>query len=144
MLFRSRLDLIVDRRGVTISIPEAGVFAVGDDELSDAARDLMAQVAATVADFRNDLLVEGHADNVPIRTSRFRSNWDLSAARASRVVEFLIERGIDPGRLSATGYGEFRPRVANDSPASRAVNRRVDVVIATPDATSLPSVGSAP
>ena len=82
--------------------------------------------------------------SVPIRTSRFRSNWDLSAARASRVVEFLIERGIEPGRLSATGYGEFRPRVANDSPASRAVNRRVDVVIATPDAAQVPSVGSAP
>jgi chemotaxis protein MotB len=60
---------------------------------------------------------------------RFQSNWDLSAARASRVVEFLIVRGIAPVRLSAAGYGEFHPRVPNASAAARASNRRIDLVI---------------
>jgi len=124
-----RLDVIVDRRGVILSIPEAGTFSTGHDELSPVARDLVGRIAATVADFPNAVRVEGHTDDVPISTVRFRSNWDLSAARASRVVEFLIEQGIPPQRLSATGYGEFHPRVPNDSDGARASNRRVDLVI---------------
>jgi chemotaxis protein MotB len=76
------------------------------------------------------LRVEGHTDDVPIHTVRFRSNWNLSTARATRVVEFLSTRaGIAPARLSAAGYGEFHPRGPNDSPAGRARNRRVDIVV---------------
>ena len=80
--------------------------------------------------------VEGHTDDVPIHTPRFQSNWDLSAARASRVVELLIARGVEPERLSATGYGEFHPRVANTSSESRASNRRIDLVILNAATTS--------
>ena len=66
---------------------------------------------------------------MPIHNVRFASNWDLSAARASRVVEFLMARGHDPGRLSATGFAEFHPRVPNTSAEARASNRRIDLVI---------------
>ena len=125
----SRLDLIVDRRGITLSIPEAGTFSIGQDELSPAARELVTGIAATIAQFPNPVRIEGHTDDVPIHTVRFRSNWDLSAARASRVVELLIDWGLPPARLSATGFAEFHPRVPNDSEAARAMNRRVDVVI---------------
>ena len=70
---------------------------------------------------------------MPIRTARYGSNWELSTARASAVVAFLIESArFDPVRLSAAGYGEFHPRVANDSAANRASNRRVDVVVLNP------------
>jgi chemotaxis protein MotB len=124
-----RLELIVDRRGVTLSVPEAGTFATGRDELSEAAHDLVGRIAATLDRFPNAVRVEGHTDDVPIHNVRFTSNWDLSAARASRVVEFLIARGLEPDRLSATGYAEFHPRVANRSPESRASNRRIDLVI---------------
>ena len=124
-----RLDLIVDRRGVILSIPEAGTFSTGRDELSEQAQALMAQISVTVARFRSPVRVEGHTDDIPIHTMRFQSNWDLSAARASRVVEYLIAHGIGAGRLSATGYGEFHPRVVNDSDRARASNRRVDLVI---------------
>ena len=127
------VNLIVDRRGITLSIPETGSFSTGQDELSVRARGLLVGIAETVQAFSNPIRVEGHTDDVPIHTVRFRSNWDLSAARASRVVEYLIERGgLDPERLSATGFAEFHPRVPNDSQASRASNRRIDVVILDP------------
>ena len=128
-LSSERLKLFVDRRGVTLSIPEAGTFGVGRDELSTAARDLIGHVGRTLERFPNAVRVEGHTDDVPIHNVRFASNWDLSAARASRVVELLIREGLAPGRLSVTGYGEFRPRAPNDSADSRASNRRIDLVI---------------
>ena len=145
-LSQERLNVIVDRRGVIISVPEAGTFSTGNDELSNEARDLMARIAASVSGFSNAIRVEGHADNVPIRTTRFLSNWDLSAARASRVVEVLIQTGIEPERLSATGYAEFQPRVPNDSEASRALNRRIDLVITNGEvaADGQPVQGSTP
>lgn len=134
-LAANRLTLIEDQRGVTISIPEAGTFSVGHDELSATAQDLIGRVAGTLTNFGNPVRVEGHTDDVPIHTVRFISNWDLSAARASRVVEFLIQRGLQPARLSATGYAEFHPRVANDSDSARASNRRVDLVVLSADAS---------
>ena len=139
-----QLNLIIDRRGITLSIPESGTFSTGQDELSTSARTLVTDIARTIAQFANPVRVEGHTDDVPIHTIRFRSNWDLSAARASRVVEYMIEQGLPPQRLSATGYGEFHPRVRNDSDANRASNRRVDVVILNPtaDAAETPAVAS--
>ncbi len=128
-LAAEHLRLSLDRRGVTLSIPEAGTFGVGRDELSDGAQALVERVATTLSRFPNNVRVEGHTDDVPIHTARFQSNWDLSAARASRVVEFLINRGLQPARLSATGYGEFHPLTPNTSAAARASNRRIDLVI---------------
>jgi chemotaxis protein MotB len=125
-----QIDARTDRRGLILSIPEAGVFGIGSDELSPSAQLLIERLAKTVARMPNPLRVEGHTDDLPIHTLRFRSNWDLSTARATRVVEFLMESGgIAPKRLSAAGYAEFRPRVLNDSTAGRAQNRRVDLVI---------------
>jgi len=132
-----RLDIVADHRGLVLSIPEAGLFPIGTDEISPEARALIARVAAMLANVPNPVRVEGHTDDLPIHTARFRSNWDLSAARASRVIEVMIEGGgIDARRLSAAGYAEFRPRVLNTSPDTRKQNRRVDVVILN-DATAL-------
>jgi chemotaxis protein MotB len=139
-----RLELIVDRRGVTLSIPEAGTFATGQDELSESAQTLVGRVASTLNRFGNAVRVEGHTDDVPIHNLRFASNWDLSAARASRVVEFLIARGFEPARLSATGYAEFHPRVANDSDEMRAINRRIDIVVLNAATTSAEEPEPAP
>ena len=131
-----RIELIVDRRGVTISIPEAGTFATGRDELSETAQALVARVALTLNRFGNLVRVEGHTDDVPIHNVRFASNWALSAGRASRAVEFLIARGLEPARLSATGYAEFHPRVPNESAEARASNRRIDLVVLNAATTS--------
>lgn len=125
-----RLELIEDARGLVVSLPESATFAPASTEITPGALDLIARVARAVEPFGHQLRVEGHTDDVPISTPRFRSNWELSTARASTVIRFLVENvRFDPIRLSAAGYGEYHPRVANDSPANRARNRRVDIVI---------------
>jgi chemotaxis protein MotB len=125
-----RIDLRADRRGLVLSIPETGLFDVGSDEIAPSAQALIGRLATTLATIPNSVRVEGHTDDLPIHTPRFRSNWDLSAARATRVIEFLVDRaGVAPQRLSVAGYAEFRPRVPNASPEGRAQNRRVDLVI---------------
>jgi chemotaxis protein MotB len=140
-----QLEITMESRGLVISIPEAGTFGIGRDELSANAESLIERIANTLRDVPNAIRVEGHTDDVPIHTPRFRSNWDLSTARATRVVEFLSERvSIAPQRLSAAGYGEFHPRAANDGPENRARNRRVDIVIlnAATTAAEEPAQGS--
>ncbi len=126
------VEMTTSARGLVISLPEAGSFPAGSADPSAPAMTVMADLARRLSDLPNLVRVEGHTDDVPIATARFASNWDLSTARATRVVAFLIAEGIDPGRLGAAGYAEFRPRVPNDSPASRARNRRVDIVVLDP------------
>jgi chemotaxis protein MotB len=124
------LQLIEDPRGLVVEVPEAGSFDVGRAELSAEAERMMRRVAGVLAALPNQVRVEGHTDDAPIQTVRFASNWDLSTARATSVVEFLLESGgVDPARLSAAGYSQFKPRAANTTPAGRTRNRRVDLVI---------------
>jgi len=125
-----QLELIEDARGLVVSLPERATFAPASTDMTASALELVGRVALAVKPFDRPLRIEGHTDNVPISTREFRSNWELSTARAATVIRFLIERvAFDPRRLSAAGYGEFHPRVANDSPEHRARNRRVDIVI---------------
>jgi chemotaxis protein MotB len=125
-----QVGLEVDPRGLVITIREAGVFAVGSADLQPSARAVLAEVADAMKDVDNPVRVEGHTDDVPIHTSRFQSNWELSTSRATTVIAFFVqERGLLPTRFSAAGYGEFHPRAANDSEGARAQNRRVDIVI---------------
>jgi len=119
-----------DRRGLVLSIPEAGAFPAGSADLSPAAMEVIARIAAALKPMPNAVRVEGHTDNTPIHTTRFASNWELSTARATSVVEFLIERGgVSAGRLSAAGYAEFHPVADNEDTAARFRNRRVDIII---------------
>jgi len=125
-----RMELLEDARGLVLSIPEASAFAPGSADLSDAAKHVIMQLAISLREAGNDLLIEGHTDDVPIHTARFASNWELSTARATAVVQWLVENEhFPPTRLSAAGYGEYRPRVLNESVQARARNRRVDIVI---------------
>jgi chemotaxis protein MotB len=122
--------LEVDPRGLVVSIREAGSFTIGSADLSDGARGLLTEIGGPIKELSNPIRVEGHTDDVPIHTARFNSNWDLSTARATSVIKFLVETvGLDASRLSAAGYGEFKPRTANNDEATRAQNRRVDLVI---------------
>ena len=125
-----RVDIHRDARGLIVSLPQEAAFAIGSTDVSAEARDLISRVAAAVAPTLHAIRIEGHTDNVPIRTARYASNWELSTARASAVVAFLVgSAAFDPARLSAAGYGEFHPRVANDTADNRARNRRIDIVI---------------
>jgi len=140
------LELTSDARGLVISLPEAGSFPTGRAEPSLAAQSILQEIADVLSTESNAIRIEGHTDDVPMRSAEFASNWDLSTARATHVVRFLIERaGLSPDRLSAAGYGEFKPRVPNDSDAARARNRRVDIVVLSADAarTEEPPAGVA-
>ncbi len=129
-LLSSRIELVEDRRGLVLAIPEAGAFDNGRAELTPVAQQLIERIAQVLAPLPNAVRVEGHTDDTPISTARFRSNWDLSTARATEVVALFIERGhLAPARLSAAGYAEYRPRGANDTAAGKARNRRVDIVV---------------
>ena len=125
-----RVSLEQDPRGLVISIREAGSFATGRAELPPAARELLTTLGERLRNIPHAVRVEGHTDDMPIHTPRYASNWELSTARATEVVAFLIESAhVAPDRLSAAGYAEFHPRAANDSPEHRASNRRIDLVI---------------
>jgi chemotaxis protein MotB len=139
------LQLSQDRRGLVLSIPEAGAFPVGSADMSDAFKDVMTRLSAALQRLPNGVRVEGHTDDVPIHTPRFSSNWELSTARATYVVQFLIQQGaLAPDRLSAAGYAEFHPLGENASPDGRARNRRVDVIVlnAAMSVAEEPSAGS--
>ena len=124
------VDLRLDGRGLVISLHEAGAFATASAELAPAARTLITTVGLAVRDLDNIVRVEGHTDDRPIFTQRYQSNWELSTARATSVVTFLVENmNIPSQRLAIAGYGEFRPLGPNDSDANRAKNRRVDIVV---------------
>jgi chemotaxis protein MotB len=124
------VDIRLDGRGLVISLQEAGAFATGSADLSGSAQGLIGTVGAAIQDLDNIVRVEGHTDDVPIFTSQYRSNWELSTARATSVIAYLVdEMQIPSERLAVAGYGEFRPLAPNDSDANRALNRRVDIVV---------------
>jgi chemotaxis protein MotB len=130
------VSLRLDARGLVVSIATDDVlFASGSPELSDAGREVIGALAPILSEFDNDILIEGHTDTVPLDQDGY-TNWNLSADRALSVLEMLQTSDINPRRLSATGYGEFRPISDNSTEAGRAANRRVELVIvaATPAA----------
>lgn len=105
------------------------LFPTGVAEISESARPTLRRLADILQPFPNPVRVEGHTDNVPIRTNRFPSNWELSAGRAASVVRLFEDAGIDPIRLAAIGLGEHRPVGDNETREGRNRNRRVVIVI---------------
>lgn len=125
-----KVTVNLEERGVVLSFQDVALFPLGSAELTPGARDMIGKIGKILIKVPQYLRVEGHADDLPINTREFPSNWELSVARATSVVQELIHRlNFAPHRLSATGYGEFRPRVPNDSPDNRQQNRRVDIVV---------------
>jgi chemotaxis protein MotB len=116
--------------GVQIDIKDKLFFETGKADLKEESLGILDVLGQKLKDLPNEIMVEGHTDNVPINTYEFKSNWELSAARAINVVRYLSEKlGVAPKRLSAIGNGEFKPKVENDSEANRQLNRRVNIVI---------------
>jgi len=122
-----------DGNNVKVAMPLEGIFAVGDAAIRKNAEKWLSVFTEALKKSKiKELRVEGHSDNVPIRKSHksvYPSNWELSAARAASVVRYLVECGIDPKRLAAVGYADSRPSIANDTPAGRAKNRRIEFSI---------------
>ncbi len=123
----------MDERGLVVSLGEGGFFDSGSDILKPEGRVLLDAIASALVTTDNQVRVEGHTDNVPIRNTRFPSNWELSTARATTVVAYLMEKfRFAPERLSAGGYAEYRPVETNATVEGRSRNRRVDIVVLHP------------
>ncbi len=117
-----------------LDISGESVFASGSADLNPQARPLFEKLAVIFKQFPDYTVnIKGHTDNVPIATSQFPSNWELSAIRATTVLKYFIEQGMEPWMLTATGYGESMPKVPNISDANRAENRRVEFVLEKKD-----------
>ncbi len=119
----------VDRRGTVVSFKATALFQSGTAELTEQARKTLTTFVAFVSALPNDVIIEGHTDDQPIRGGPFASNWELSSARAGAVARFLESAGVKGQRMQVVGFGQFRPRFNNDTPEKRALNRRIDVVI---------------
>lgn len=116
--------------GFTISLKELGFFDSGRATLLPGAADKLKRIAKVLSRPGLEIRVEGHSDNQPIHNDQFRSNWELSAARAMNVLLLLVDdAGFDPRNISAAGFGEFRPVSDNSTPEGRRMNRRVDLVV---------------
>lgn len=125
-------EVAVERhqRGLVLRFAANVLFESGKAELKPEALRIVDSVIPLLAGIPNEVRVEGHTDNVPIQTIQFPTNWELSTARATTVIRRFVEiHGLDPRRLSAAGYGEYRPLTGNGDEAGRQLNRRVDVVL---------------
>lgn len=128
----SVVDIIDNKRGVIIQLRDNVLFETSSSDLREESKEVLNKINSLIASIDNQILVEGHTDNRPINTSRFPSNWELSADRAVNVVKYFIEvMGQDPSIFSAAGYGEYHPVAPNDTYENMAKNRRVDILIVT-------------
>ncbi len=117
-------------KGVVVRMNEAGSFGTADARPYPAMQEELHEIAAAVGGSGARICVEGYTDDHPIHTAEFRSNWELSTARAQAVLVLLLaEPGLDPANLSVAGYGPFHPLASNDTQAGRRLNRRIDLVI---------------
>ncbi|HYR85270.1 MAG TPA: flagellar motor protein MotB [Terriglobia bacterium] len=129
-LAKNTIRITEDARGLTVSLAEAGFFGAGSATMNPGALAIVERIAATLRPLPYNLRIEGHTDNTPIHTAQFPSNWELSTSRATYLLQYMISTAnISPERLSAVGYGEYRPVVSNETAEGRAANRRVDVVV---------------
>ena len=120
-----------NEKWLEIEIKSSLLFSSGDAVLSADATTILAELTDVVKTTKNPLYVSGYTDDVPINTNRYPTNWELSAARSASVVRLLAQNGINPARMGAIGYGEFRPIAANDSDINRQKNRRVVIRVMT-------------
>jgi hypothetical protein len=130
------VDIRVLKGVVYISLADNMLYKSGSYEINDRAEETLSKIAKIIMDYKDyDVLIEGNTDNVPINTSsklmqNIRNNWDLSALRASSVVQYLIDHfGVAPKRLTAGGRGEFNPIASNDTEIGKQRNRRTQIII---------------
>lgn len=115
---------------IIVRIRGNALFPSGSARLDDKAMNILDRITRVLFDYPDYTInIKGHTDDIPISTERFHSNWELSAIRATNVLKHLIQRGIRPERLTATGYGKIMPLVPNTSKENRATNRRVEFVL---------------
>jgi len=127
------VDVKPKKEGLVVSLREIGFYDSGSAAMRASSLGAVDRLAKVIIPRTENLRIEGHTDNVPIHNSRFASNWELSTARATELVRlFILRYRLEPNRLSAAGFAEYHPVDDNQTPAGRARNRRVDIVILNP------------
>lgn len=130
----AKVTIKKDTRGVLIELQDRILFDSGKAGLKQDSYPLLKKISGLLNKFPNEVIVEGHTDNLPINSGYYQSNWELSTDRANKVVRYLIEKeGMDGRRFQAVGCGEFRPIDTNSTPEGRQKNRRVNILIVTTD-----------
>ena len=126
-----QVKLEMAERGLVLTFVSEVLFDSGKAILRSEAKESLAKVASVIREkvADRDIGIEGHTDNEPIKMSGWKSNWELSTARATSVLHLLDEKGVSPRRLVAKGYGEYRPVMSNNTQDGRQANRRVEIVI---------------
>jgi chemotaxis protein MotB len=130
--FSGQLKTSIDESGLVVQLlTDEVLFDSGHAVLKDRSLPLLAKIAQLLVTggIENPVRVEGNTDNVPIHSAQFRSNWQLSAARADAVLEYMLAHGVPPRRLSLAGYGDQRPVATNATAEGRSLNRRVNLVV---------------
>ena len=126
---RDKAQVVMSARYIKLKLDSPALFDSGSAELKEGILPLFQALNAQLKEMNNRIVVEGHTDNIAIHGDRFRSNWELSASRAFSVIYFFIKNGIDPVRMVAHGFGEYRPAFVNDTEIGRAKNRRIEITI---------------
>jgi chemotaxis protein MotB len=134
----AEVSVSLNRSGVFVDIKEVILFEPGEASLKAGGKEILDNLEGLFLQFENEIVVEGHTDNVPMRSQTYPTNWELSAGRALAVVRYLSEvKHVPEKRLAAIGYGEYRPIISNETPANRALNRRVNLLIIIEEGESL-------
>jgi len=130
MIDAGKLEVTTRQGRMIVKLPAEVLFASGSAQLSEAGHAPLKELAGVLRQFPDRrFMVAGHTDNVPIGPSNYKSNWELSTARAVTVTEFLATSGVNPSRLTAAGYSEYDPIRPNASEAGRSENRRIEIVL---------------
>jgi chemotaxis protein MotB len=130
MIDAGKLEVTTRQGRMIVKLPAEILFASGSAQLSEAGHAPLKELAGVLKQFPDRrFMVAGHTDNVPIGPSNFKSNWELSTARAVTVTEFLASSGVNPSRLTAAGYSEYDPIRPNATEAGRSENRRIEIVL---------------
>ena len=122
--------LLKDSRGLIVRLKDDILFGSAETELQPEATESLNKILDILSKTDNPVIIEGHTDSLPIKSAKYSSNWELSTARATSVINYLVKsKRINPKRLSAVGYGEYAPVAENTSNSGRIKNRRVDIII---------------
>ncbi|AVQ37288.1 chemotaxis protein MotB [Clostridium botulinum] len=134
---KSSVEVKEDGRGVIIQLRDNVLFEIGRADIKAESKQIMDKINGLIATLPNEVIVEGHTDNVPIKNEVYGSNWELSTARAVNVLRYFVEtKKQNPVRFTAAGYGEYRPIAQNNSDVNKAKNRRVNIVIVSKEKES--------
>jgi len=127
---QGQVEIDISASGLHIRLGDNVLFAIGKARIKPGAYSILSKIAKIISNDTKEVYVEGHTDNVPIRTKKYPSNWELSTARAMSVMRYLHKaEGVPMAKMAAVGHGENRPIATNDTPEGRAKNRRVEIFI---------------